>query len=326
MTQSTEILGNFELLGIVDRPKAGVTYKVRNLTTGQIEVLRTLPGASYSDAEALERLLREIRVHARLTHPNVVAFHDVQQLDGQIVMTAEYVDGSNVTRLCRPGPLLSDQAIHIACDVLAGLEEAHQLGIVHRGITADNVVVTADGTAKLGGFGLAKPVADTNLTKDGAVLGDARYISPEQVTGTGQLDGRADLYSVGILLYHMLTGRVPFDSPNDFDTMVAHVSKQVPRPSTMNPGIPPELERVVMTGLAKKPEDRFQTAAEFRAALLAAQQPVAAAPREELVEDPAPPQFLMSAETERSSRTGMVLGAVGLVALVLLVLVLVHVL
>ena len=299
MTQPSQTVGNYEFLGIVDKPKAGVAYKVRNLATGEFEVLRALPGASYGDPETLERFLREIKVHTRLSHPNIVAFHDALEVDGQLVMTAEFVEGTTLAELCRQGPLLSVEAIRAICDVLSGLEEAHDLGIVHRSITAEHVMVAEDGQVKLGGFGLAKPASDMNLTQAGAVLGDPRYISPEQVMGIGVLDGRADVYSVGVLLFQTLTGRVPFDDPNDFDIMMAQVTRQPERPSALNPGISPELDRIVLTALAKKPEERFASAREFRAALAAqtgpvrvAKQPAAPA---EAISEAAVPQFLVEA-------------------------------
>jgi serine/threonine-protein kinase len=332
MTEPSQIVGNYEFLGIVDRPKAGVTYKVRNLTTGELEVLRTLPGASYGDPESLERLLREIRIHTRLSHPNIVAFHDAPELDGCVVMTAEFVEGKTLAELCLPGPIPSIEAMRVICDVLSGLEEAHALGIVHRGITAEHVMVTPDGKVKLGGFGLAKPEADVMLTKGGAVLGDARYMSPEQVMGVSALDGRADLYSVGVLLFQTLTGKVPFDSPNDYDIMVAQVGKQPARPSSLNPGIAPELERIVLTALAKEPEKRFPGAREFRMALLALNCPeegmAQAAPEGAMPEAVAAkknrPGVLsyMRAEAGGRGRTAWVLGLCG-VAIVLIVLVVV---
>ena len=294
MTEPSQIVGNYEFLGIVDRPKAGVTYKVRNLTTGELEILRTLPGASYSDPESLERLLREIRVHTRLSHPNIVAFHDAPELDGCVVMTAEFVEGTTLAELCRPGPLLSSEALR---------------------------------EIKLGGFDLAKPEVDVMLTKAGAVLGDPRYISPEQVMGTEALDGRADLYSVGVLLFQTLTGKVPFDGPNDYDIMVAQVGKQPPRPSTLNPGIPPELEQIVLTALAKEPEKRFAGAKEFRMALEALECPVR--PTEEAEEaepEVGMPRFLVQAEGGGAGRTAWVLGLVGVaIGLIVLVLVAMHV-
>jgi serine/threonine-protein kinase len=313
MTEASQTIGNYEFLGIVDKPTAGVTYKVRNLTTGEFEVLRALPGAAYGDPESLQRFLREIKVHTRLSHPNIVAFHDALELDGHLVMTAEFVEGTTLAEMCRQGPVPSAEAIRVIDEVLAGLEEAHALGIVHRGITAEHVMITPDGKVKLGGFGLAKPANDVNLTQAGAVLGDTRYISPEQVMGTTALDSRADLYSVGVLLFHALTGRVPFDGPNDFDIMVAQVSKQPARPSSRNPGISPELDSVVLTALAKKPEDRFSSAKDFRTALAALNGPVTVvaqpAPVEKMPETAAP-QFLTKAEAGGTHRTAVVLAAV----------------
>ena len=284
MIETGEIAGKYEVLGIVDKPKAGVTYKVRNRETGELEVLRALPGAAYGDPEAQERFLREIRIHTRLSHPNIVAFHDAFELDGQLVMTAEYVDGATLAQLVREGRIKSTAAVRAICDVLAGLEEAEALGIVHRAITAEHVTVMADGRAKLGGFGLAKPASDEKLTQAGAVLGDARYISPEQVIGK-TLDARSDIYSVGVLLYLALTGRVPFDG-NEFDVMVAQVGNEPAQPSSINPAIPPDMERVILTALAKKPEQRFSSAREFRDALMAVETPRAvtriAAPEPEI--------------------------------------------
>jgi serine/threonine protein kinase len=315
MIELNETVGNYEFLGIIDKPKAGVTYKVRNRTTGEFETLRALPGASYSDQDNLQRFLREIKVHTRLSHPNIVTVHDVLELDGRLVMTAEFVDGVTLTELCQRGRLTSAETIRVICAVLSALEEAHALGIVHRGITADHVMLTRNGEVKLGGFGLAKPVADLALTQPGAVLGDTRYMSPEQVMGTFELDGRADLYSVGVLLFQGLTGRVPFDGPNDFDIMVAQVDAEPTRPSTFNPGIAPELERIVLTSLNKKPEKRFASAREFRAALAALTGPVRVLP-EPSPPAPAVPQtaeagFQTQGPAARPARARWLLGLLG---------------
>jgi serine/threonine-protein kinase len=265
-------------------------------------------------------------VHTRLSHPNIVAFHDAPELDGCVVMTTEFVEGTTLAELCRPGPLLSSEALRIICAVLSGLEEAHALGIVHRGITAEHVKVTPGGDVKLGGFDLAKPEADVMLTKGGLVLGDPRYISPEQVTGTEALDGRADVYSVGVLLFQTLTGKVPFDSPNDYDTMVAQVGKQPPRPSRLNPGIAPELDEIVLTALAKEPENRYAGAWEFRMALESLECPVGTTQEAEEAEpEVRVPQFLVQAEGGGPGRTALVIGLVGVaIGLIVLVLVAMH--
>jgi serine/threonine-protein kinase len=257
----------YEFLGIIAKPKAGVTYKVRNRSTGEFEALRILPGASAGDPESRDRFLREIRIHTRLAHPNIAAFHDAFELDGQLVMTAECIEGSTLSQLCANGPLAIVEAIRIVGEVLSALEEAHALGIVHRAITSDHVHITPNGHVKLDGFGLAKPVSDINLTQTGVMLGDPRYISPEQVMGVQPLDHRSDLYSVAIVLYQALTQKVPFDSANDFDIMVEQV-RSIPRPpSELNPEIPPALDRLVLTMLAKQPENRLSNARAFREAL-----------------------------------------------------------
>jgi serine/threonine-protein kinase len=302
-----------------------VTYKVRNLATGDFETLRPLPGASYGDPESLERFLREIKVHTRLSHPNIIAFHDALLLDGQLVMTAEFVEGTTLAELCRRARLTAAEAIGIIGDVLSGLEEAHALGIVHRGITAEHVTVSSHGVVKLGGFGLAKPASDVSLTQVGAVLGDARYISPEQVMAAGVLDGRSDVYSVGILLFQALTGKTPFDGANDFDIMVAQVDSKPPRPSSINPGIAPELEEIVLKALAKNRDDRFASAGEFRMALAGLSRPaiVSQAP----VAEPLPipiPISLQIAQPAPASKAVLALaflvGTLILVALILLVM------
>ena len=312
MTEPRETTGNYEFLGIIDKPKAGVTYKVRNLATGEFEMLRTLPGASYGDPEALERFLREIKIHTRLSHPNIVAFHDALELDGQLVMTAEFVEGTTLAALCRRGWLTSPETIRIISAVLSGLEEAHDLGVVHRGITADHVMVANDGKVKLGGFGLAKSASDVGLTQVGAALGDPRYMSPEQVMASGPLDCRADIYSVGIVLFEALTGRVPFDGANDFDIMVAQVDTQPPRPSSINPGISPELERIVLTALAKKREDRYASARDFRVALAALNGPVIV-PEPEFAPPPSEslPAWALPEEPSNHSKMPFVLAFVG---------------
>lgn len=261
-----QIAGDYECLGIADKPRVGLTYKVRNLKTGELEWLRALPGSAANDPESRERLLREIRIHARLTHPNLVAFHDAFELEGRIVMTTDFVDGPTLAQRCSAGALPPGEAVRIAVEILRGLQEAHELGIVHRGISAEHVILSLDGAVKLGGFDMAKPEWDHNLTKAGAVIGDPRYIAPEQVSGAAA-DIRSDLYAVGVVLYLALTGKTPFEGTSDFDILSAQVSSAPARPRASRPGIPAELEALVLRALEKKPENRFANAREFEAAL-----------------------------------------------------------
>jgi len=267
-----ETVGDFECLGIVEKPRVGLTYKVRNRRTGEIESLRALSGAAADDPEAVERLLREIRIQARLTHPNLIGFHDAFLLDGHIVMTTDYVDGTTLAECCAAGPLDPEDAVRVLLAVLHGLADAHDLGIAHRGITADHVIFCSDGVVKLGGFDAAKASSDANLTKVGAVIGDPRYISPEQVAGK-QADTRSDVYSLGVVLFLALTGTTPFTGKTDFDVLSKQLKTAPPRPSSINPMILPAVEAVVMKALSKKPEERFEGGAAFFHALYAAAAP-----------------------------------------------------
>lgn len=302
-----QVIGNYECLGVIEKPKAGVTYKVRNRTTGEIELLRTLPGSSSGDSEAAARLLREIRIQTRLSHPNIVEFHDAFELDGRLVMTTEFVEAPTLAERCRGGALEPSQAVSIMIQVLDGLEQAHALGIVHRGITAEHVAVERNGAVKLSGFDLAKPSGDTNLTRVGAVPGDPRYISPEQVMGKPVLDGRADLYSVGILFFLALTGKLPFDGINDIEIWAAQVGSQPAAPSSMNPAVSTALDAVVFKALQKDPNQRFATAKEFRAALAAVDFPAMAAPV--TVSAPEPPAMEIPGQPAHSRfRLSLVVG------------------
>ena len=314
MTESSQTVGNYEFLGVVDKPTAGVTYKVRNLTTGEFEVLRTLPGASYGDPESLQRFLREIKIHTRLSHPNIVAFHDALELDGHLVMTAEFVEGTTLAELVPARSDASAEAIRAICDVLSGLEEAHALGIVHRGITAEHVMVTPEGKVKLGDSVWRNRPSDVNLTQAGAVLGDTRYISPEQVTGVAALDGRADLYSVGVLLFQALTGQGALRRSERFRHHGGPGEQTVLRgPVRWNPGISPELERIVLTALAKKPDDRFSEREGLPHGAGGAERPghrVAAAGGTGGADaGTAAPQFLTQAEAGGTQRTAIVLAS-----------------
>ena len=179
-------------------------------------------------------------------------------------MTTEFVEAPTLAELCAAGPLGVKRAVSTITQVLEGLEEAHALGIVHRNISAQHVMAGADGIVKLGGFDLAKPSTDAGgLTQVGTSLGDPRYISPEQVRGQSTLDARSDLYSVGVLLYQALTGRIPFEAPSDFEILAAQLGAEPQPPSALNAAVPAELDRIVLKALKKNPSERFGNAQEF---------------------------------------------------------------
>ena len=262
-------VAGYEILEILGSDKTGVAYKVRNVFAQRFEVLKVLPKDVGGNEEQVIRFLREIKVHARLVHANIVTFYNAREIEGQLVMTTEYVPGMTVEERLEAGPIAWREASGYACQALSALEYAHANGVIHRGLSSSCLVITSEGIARLGGFGMAKVVSDPQFTAVGTVVGALRYISPEQVKGVA-LDARCDIYSLGVVLYEMLTGRLPFDFKGEFELMLAHVNTPPTHPSEVKAEVPRELGDLVLKTLAKEPGQRFQSAQEFRAALEAA--------------------------------------------------------
>lgn len=256
--------GDYEILDLLENSKEGVTYKVRNVILQRFELLRVLPKTLQDDHDAVTRFLREVQVHARMNHPNIVTFYNATQLNGQLIMTTELVEGTTLAARRELGPLPVAEALKFMSQVLSALGHGHGLGIVHRDVTPYNIILTPEGSVKLTGFGLAKGVQDNELTQPGTVMGSLNYISPEQIKGSGKLDGRTDIYSAGVVLYEALTGRRPFHRKSQFELMLAHMNDLPLAPSIVNPDVPAEISEIVLTAMAKDPSARFQTAEEFR--------------------------------------------------------------
>ena len=259
-----QIVGDYEVIDLLESSHEGVTYKVRNILLQRFEVLRVLPKTLQGDPEKVTRFLREAKVHARISHANIVSFYHATQLDGQLVMTTELVEGTTLAERRETGPLPQAEALSYISQVLSALAYAHGLGFVHRNVTPFNIILTPEGVAKLTGFGLAKATTDTEMTQPGTVIGSLNYISPEQVKGLAELDGRTDIYSLGVVLYEAVTGRRPFHRKGQFEIMLAHVNELPPAPTLVNPEVPAELSEIILTAMAKDPALRFQTAEEFR--------------------------------------------------------------
>jgi serine/threonine protein kinase len=262
--QLGQTIDDYEVIDLLDSSKKNVTYRVRNVPERRFEALRVLPKTLQDDQEKVTRFLRESKVHARLTHPNIVSFYKATHLDGQLVMTTELVEGTTLAQRLELGPLQISEALRLISLVLAALEHAHNLAIVHRDITPSNIILTPDGGVKLMGFGLAKAATDLNLTQPGTVIGSLYYSSPEQIKGLSELDGRTDIYSVGVVLYESVTGKKPFDQKSEFELMLAQVHMLPPAPSTVNPDVTPELNEAILKALVKDPLFRFQTTEDFQ--------------------------------------------------------------
>jgi eukaryotic-like serine/threonine-protein kinase len=298
--QVGETHSGYEFLEVLQRSKNGVEFRVKNTLVGRIETLRTIPEGSQHDPEQSERFLRQMRVHAGLIHPNIVTLFSAVELGNQLAITTELVDGLTVAGKLSSGPLQWVEAVGIARQILAAVAYAHQQGIVHRNISPENIIISAGGVVKLANFALAKGAASPRLTQVGVAIGNLKYTSPEQIKGIGEVDGRSDLYSLGMVLYEMLCGRPAFVMESEFELMAAQVASPPASPDEVNPQVPRALGPVLLKALAKNPAGRFQTAAEFDDALAGAGElpkiapvetktvapPAAAAP---LAARPAPP-------------------------------------
>lgn len=224
-----------------------------------------------ADPVVAERFRREAIAVARLTHPNIVAVHDVFVHDGRQAVVMQLVDGKSLRQLLdtqkRLGPELT---IHVGAAIAGALDEAHRNGFVHRDVKPGNILVTSDGRVLLTDFGIAKGLqaGDDDLTSDNVMMGTAKYLSPEQVRGK-RLDGRADIYSLGLVLYECLAGRVPFLGESDADTALARLQRDPTDLGQLRPTLPIGLVNLIHKTLARNPAHRPQTGAELRAALLA---------------------------------------------------------
>lgn len=233
--------------------------------------VKWLRPALASDPVVAERFRREAIAVARLNHPNIVAVHDVFEHGGRQAVVMQLVDGKSLRQLLdsqqRLGPELT---IHIGAAIAAALDEAHRAGFVHRDVKPGNILVTSDGRVLLTDFGIAKgldPVGD-DLTSDNVMMGTAKYLSPEQVRGK-KLDGRADLYSLGLVLYECLAGRVPFQGESDADTALARLQRDPTDLGRLRPTLPPGLVDLVHETLSRNPAHRPESGAALRSRLLA---------------------------------------------------------
>jgi serine/threonine-protein kinase len=220
-----------------------------------------------SDPNFVERFRREASAAAGLNHPNIVAVYDRGEADGSYYIVMEFLAGPDLKQVIRSrAPLPPTEAIDAAQQILAALGAAHRRDVVHRDVKPQNVLVAEDGHLKVTDFGIARAGAESDMTEAGSVIGTAQYLSPEQARGD-EVTAASDTYAVGIVLYEMLTGRVPFDGGPPVAVAMKQISDEPVSPRIVEPTVPPELEAVVLRALAKRPSERYRTAEEMSRAL-----------------------------------------------------------
>lgn len=282
-------IGDYEVVALLGAGGMGRVYKVRNIISNREEAMKVLLPEYSSEPELAARFMAEIRTLAGLEHPNIAQLRTAFQFQNQLVMVMEFVEGTTLETLASQTRIPLDRVIEYSSQVLSALSYAHGKGVTHRDIKPANIMITSHGLVKLMDFGIAKSTNDMQLTRPGTTMGSVYYMSPEQVRG-GMVDARSDIYSFGVTLYEMLTGRKPFQADTSYTVLNAQLNEAPTPPAQVNPALSPELNNIVLRAMVKVPDGRFQTAEEFRNALKSLAQAPATQPLPQAAPPPPPQQ------------------------------------
>ncbi len=264
--ETNQRIGDYEILGVLGSGGMGKVYRVRNVISDRVEAMKVLLPDLAGRQELAARFLREIKLLASLSHPNIATLCTALTIDNQLVMIMEYVEGVTLDELLGQGRISVEDGTNYIGQVLAALSYAHQKGVIHRDIKPANMMLTGDRVIKLMDFGIARSATERSMTQTGTTLGSVNYMSPEQITGQ-VVDARSDVYSTGVSLYEIITGQRPFNANSDYELMAMHVKEAPKPPIELQPWLPTSLNNIILTAIAKDPNDRFQTAEAFRDAL-----------------------------------------------------------
>ncbi len=268
-TVTGQTISHYEVLEQLGEGGMGRVYKAIDTRLGRTVALKFLAPHLVSNDESRRRFIREAKAAAALQHPNICTVYEIDEVDGQTFIAMAYLDGQELSQEIESGPLKIERLIELTEQVARGLQEAHGKGVVHRDIKPANIMVTTQGQAVLMDFGLAQLAhGGSKLTKEGTSLGTSAYMSPEQTTGE-KLDLRTDVWALGVVLYEMATGQVPFQGHYE-QAILYSILNEPPEPITaVRTGVPPELERIVNKCLAKRAGERYQTVSDLLADLSA---------------------------------------------------------
>jgi len=299
------IAGRYELEELVGSGGMSSVYRAHDRLLERSVALKILHEQFTRDEGYVERFRREARSVAQLAHPNIVTVIDRGEQDGRQFIVFEYVDGENLKELVdREGPLPVRDAIELTLQVARGLSFAHDQGLVHRDVKPQNVLLDADGRAKVTDFGIAHAVDVDGMTITGTIMGTSNYIAPEQARGQ-PVDEQTDVYSLGCVLYELLAGEVPFDGDSFVAIAMRHVNDPVPSVREVRPDVPPRLDWAIQRAMAKDHDDRFDSMADFAAELEASYGELDGAEGETMVVPRAAPPRRRRQSPRRRRRLGV---------------------
>jgi TolB-like protein/tetratricopeptide (TPR) repeat protein/predicted Ser/Thr protein kinase len=255
-------LGRYRILAKLGEGGMGTVWKAEDALLGRTVALKLLSDRLWDSEHARERFLREARAASKLEHPGIATVFDTGQEEGLSYIAFQFIDGETLAKKLLAGPLALGEAVRLARGVAEALAHAHERGVLHRDVTSGNVMVTADGRAVIVDFGLALPERGTHLTTTGTTVGTAPYLAPEVVMGK-PADERSDLYGMGVVLYQMVAGKLPFEAGHTEALLFKAVHETAPRPSATRAEVPRALDAIILRLLEKEPEDRYSTAGEL---------------------------------------------------------------
>ncbi len=259
-----ENIGPYRIIEQLGSGGMATVYKAYHPALDRYVAIKIMHPAFKADPQFFERFQREARVVARLEHSNIIPIYDFNEHQGEPYLVMRFVEGDTLKPRMEGGPLSPAEILHLTRPVCQALAYAHQQGVLHRDIKPSNIMLSNNGDIFLTDFGLARMVqaGESTLSQD-MMIGTPQYISPEQAQGLGQLDGRTDVYSLGVVLFEMLTGQVPFTADTPFATIHDHIYTPLPLPTVINPDLDPAVERMLLKALAKDPADRYSTVDEL---------------------------------------------------------------
>src|SRR3954468_20994895 len=300
--------GAYRIESVAGQGGMGVVYRATQLGLDRAVALKVITPAFAHDAEFRARFQRESKLAASIEHPNVIPVYEAGEHDGTLFLAMRFVHGTDLkSLLSREGRLEPIRAPRLGAQIANALDAAHAAGLVHRDVKPANALLASQDHVYLTDFGLTKRAASGSaMTKTGQMVGTVDYVAPEQVEG-GSVDARTDVYSLACVLYHLLTGHVPFDKPTEMAKLFAHVHEDPPRPSDAVAGLPGALDDVVWRGMAKEPTKRYLSAGDLgRAALAASEQRALAEPGRSVARGEAAPAPIADAPTVRGAVPGAV--------------------
>jgi HAMP domain-containing protein len=258
----------YEIQSVLGKGGMGVVYKAHDRDLDDLVAIKTLRGDALSaDPTLLERFKQETRLARKITHPNILRTHDLGETGGLRYLSMEFVKGITLKDLVESGQILpTPVALRIAKQICAGLAAAHEVGVIHRDIKPQNIIIEPTGGLKIMDFGIARLTQERGMTATGTVVGTPDYMSPEQARGLA-LDFRSDIYSTGVVLYEVFTGSLPFEGDSPLAVVLKHVQEKPPAPQTVNPKIDPKIAAIILKCMEKDPAARYQTVNELYEAL-----------------------------------------------------------